>query len=95
MAQLRGLGGEVVIGLDVVGSFARFLEAMLLAEGFEQYPDLYRPLTTERNRRWLDQVEELLDDREDYLVIVGTLHLVGKDSLIDLLENRGHKVSQH
>jgi transposase len=35
VAQLRGLGGEVVIGLDVVGSFARFLEAMLLAEGFE------------------------------------------------------------
>ncbi|WP_297970354.1 IS110 family transposase, partial [uncultured Amaricoccus sp.] len=35
VAQLRGLGGEVVIGLDVVGSFAHFLEAMLLAEGFE------------------------------------------------------------
>ena len=33
--QLRGLDGEVVIGLDVVGSFARFLEAMLLAEGFD------------------------------------------------------------
>jgi transposase len=34
VAELRGLEGEVVIGLDVVGSFARFLEAMLLAEGF-------------------------------------------------------------
>ncbi len=33
--QLRGLDGEVVIGLDVVGPFARFLEAMLLAEGFD------------------------------------------------------------
>jgi len=31
---LRGLGGETVIGLDVVGSFAAFLEAALLAEGF-------------------------------------------------------------
>jgi len=69
--------------------------AALLAEGFEQYPDLYRPLTTDRNRRWLGQVEALLDDREDYLVIVGTLHLVGKDSLIDLLENKGHEVAQH
>jgi transposase len=35
VAELRGLEGEVVIGVDVVGSFARFLEAMLLAEGFE------------------------------------------------------------
>ncbi|MFC4308983.1 TraB/GumN family protein [Steroidobacter flavus] len=69
--------------------------ANLLAEGFDQYPDLYRPLTTDRNRRWVSQVEALLDDRDDYLVIVGTLHLVGKDSLIDLLENKGHKVTQH
>ncbi|HEY5756486.1 MAG TPA: TraB/GumN family protein [Steroidobacter sp.] len=69
--------------------------ADLLAEGFEQYPDLYRPLTVDRNRRWVSQVEALLDDREDYLVIVGTLHLVGKDSLIDLLEGKGHKIAQH
>nr|WP_298724017.1 TraB/GumN family protein [uncultured Steroidobacter sp.] len=69
--------------------------AALLAEGFEQYPDLYRPLTTDRNRRWLSQVQALLDDREDYLVIVGTLHLVGKDSLIELLERAGHEVTQH
>jgi uncharacterized protein YbaP (TraB family) len=69
--------------------------AALLAEGFEKYPDLYRPLTTERNRRWLGQVEALLDDREDYLVVVGTLHLVGKDSLIELLEGKGHKIVQH
>jgi uncharacterized protein YbaP (TraB family) len=69
--------------------------AKLLAEGFEQYPDLYRPLTTDRNRRWLGQVEALLDDREDYLVVVGTLHLVGKDSLVELLEKQGHRVQQH
>ena len=69
--------------------------ADLLAEGFEQYPDLYRPLTTDRNRRWVSQVEQLLDDKDDYLVVVGTLHLVGKDSLIELLEGKGHKVTQH
>ena len=38
VAALRGLGcelgGDLVIGLDVVGWFARFLEATLLAEGF-------------------------------------------------------------
>ncbi|MDY6945400.1 MAG: TraB/GumN family protein [Pseudomonadota bacterium] len=69
--------------------------AALLAEGFQQYPDLYRPLTTERNRRWVGQVEDLLDDRDDYLVVVGTLHLVGKDSLIELLRAKGHRIIQH
>lgn len=33
-ADLRTLGGKPVIGLDVVGSFARCLGASLLAEGF-------------------------------------------------------------
>ena len=34
VADLRALNGDIVIGIDVVGSFARFLEASLLAEGF-------------------------------------------------------------
>ncbi|HMQ95097.1 MAG TPA: IS110 family transposase [Amaricoccus sp.] len=34
VAELHALEGEAVIGLDVVGSVARFLEAMLLGEGF-------------------------------------------------------------
>ena len=36
--------------------------AKLLQEGFDEYPDLYRPLTVERNRKWIPQIEELLDD---------------------------------
>ena len=69
--------------------------AALLAEGFDKYPDLYRPLTVERNRRWIGDIEALLDDRDDYLVVVGTLHLVGADSVIELLERNGHTVTQH
>lgn len=34
IVELRNLNGDVVIGIDVVGSFARFIEASLLAEGF-------------------------------------------------------------
>lgn len=69
--------------------------AELLAQGFAEYPDLYRPLTVDRNRKWLAQIEALLDDKDDYLIVVGTLHLVGKDSVLDLLEGKGHKVRQH
>jgi uncharacterized protein YbaP (TraB family) len=68
--------------------------AKLLQEGFDEYPDLYRPLTVERNRKWLPQIEQLLDHREDYLVVVGALHLVGKESVIDLLERKGYKIKQ-
>jgi hypothetical protein len=68
--------------------------AKLLQESFDEYPDLYRPLTVERNRKWVPQLEQLLDDKEDYLVVVGALHLVGTDSVIDLLERKGYRIEQ-
>ena len=69
--------------------------AALLSEGFDQYPDLYRPLTVDRNRKWIAELEDLLDDADDYLVVVGALHLVGDDSVVELLQKKGHKVTQH
>jgi uncharacterized protein YbaP (TraB family) len=68
--------------------------AKLLSEGLDQYPDLYRPLTLDRNRQWLQTIEGLLAEHDDYLVVVGALHLVGKGSVIDLLEQHGHRAVQ-
>lgn len=68
--------------------------AQLLEREFDDFPDLYRPLTEDRNRAWAGRLEELLDDRDDYLVVVGALHLVGRNSVIELLEKRGFEVRQ-
>lgn len=69
--------------------------AKLLQQGLTEYPDLYRALTTERNRRWMTTLKKLLDQsNDDYLVAVGTLHLVGKDSVVDLLERAGYTVKR-
>jgi hypothetical protein len=69
--------------------------AQVLSEEFEEFPELYRPLTEERNRAWVEQLAGLLDDRDDYLVVVGALHLVGRNSVVDLLRQRGYRVTQH
>ena len=69
--------------------------AQVLSEEFEEFPELYRPLTEDRNRAWVEQLAGLLDDRDDYLVVVGALHLVGRNSVVDLLRQRGHHVTQH
>lgn len=69
--------------------------ARVLSEAFEEFPELYRPLTEDRNRAWLADLEALLDDRDDYLVVVGALHLVGRNSVVDLLRQRGHAVTRH
>jgi uncharacterized protein YbaP (TraB family) len=68
--------------------------AALLQDGFDEFPDLYRPLTVERNQAWMNRLESLLKDEDDCLVIVGALHLVGKDSVVDLLERKGYVVKQ-
>jgi uncharacterized protein YbaP (TraB family) len=68
--------------------------AKLLQEGFDKYPEIYRPLTVDRNRKWIPEIENLLRERDDYLVIVGALHLVGKDSVVELLQGKGYRVTQ-
>jgi uncharacterized protein YbaP (TraB family) len=69
------------------------LETLLSSE-FERFPELYKPLTEDRNRVWVDKLVDMLDDDDDYLVVVGALHLVGRNSVVDLLRARGYDVEQ-
>ncbi len=57
-------------------------------------PVLYQSLLVARNRKWVPKIEVLLNDDKDYLVIVGTGHLVGRDSVIDLLKKDGVGATQ-
>ena len=68
--------------------------AAMLEQESQTFPDLYRRLTVERNRAWVQQIDEMLESRDDYLVVVGALHLVGPESVVDLLRRRGHRVTQ-
>jgi hypothetical protein len=66
----------------------------LLVEGFEGHPELFDRMVVARNRRWLPVVEELLDGDTDALVVVGALHLVGEQGLVELLRAAGCTVVQ-
>jgi uncharacterized protein len=68
--------------------------ARMLSNEYREFPDLYRTLTVDRNQAWVGRIATLLDDRDDYLVVVGALHLVGPDSVVDLLGKRGYTVVQ-
>jgi uncharacterized protein len=65
-----------------------------MATEFGKDPALYQSLLAARNRKWLPRIEALLNDEKNYLVIVGTGHLVGRDSLIDLLNHDGVGAAQ-
>lgn len=62
----------------------------LLAD-FAAFPGLYESLVKNRNAAWAKTLERYLGDGRRYLVVVGALHLVGRDNVIDMLKARGHE----
>ena len=70
-----------------------YLEQTLL-EDVSGDLELYDTIVANRNRLWLDTIDELLERSEDYLVVVGALHLVGEDGVPQLLQQRGVKITQ-
>ena len=68
--------------------------AELLNSALAEHPGLYKRFVQDRNLRWLPKVEELIRGDRDALVIVGTGHLAGKESLVELLQHKGIKVTQ-
>jgi uncharacterized protein YbaP (TraB family) len=54
-------------------------------------PELYDALLGERNRKWMPKIEALLAEKGDVLVVVGALHYVGPDGLLELLRRAGYK----
>ena len=69
------------------------LTEKLLAD-FEGFPGLYDSLVVDRNRRWIEPLEQYLRERRRFLVVVGALHLVGPDNVVMLLEQRGYTVTR-
>jgi uncharacterized protein len=57
-------------------------------------PVLYQSVLVARNRKWIPKIEALLNDDKNYLVIVGTGHLVGQGSVIELLKKDGIVATQ-
>ncbi len=70
-----------------------FMEENLLSD-MQDYPELNQTIVVDRNLDWAEQIEELMDDDDDYLIVVGTLHLVGDEGVPELLSERGHRVTQ-
>lgn len=66
----------------------------LLLESFKEFPDVYSKLITDRNRNWIPHIERYLLQDENYIVVVGAGHLVGKDSVVEMLRAKGYTVEQ-
>jgi uncharacterized protein YbaP (TraB family) len=52
-------------------------------------PEVYDQLLIQRNRRWSSAIIDMMNDSQDYLIIVGALHLIGADSVQNMLKDQG------
>jgi uncharacterized protein len=68
--------------------------ARMVQESLQQTPELKERILHQRNRKWIEPLEALLASDRPALVLVGTGHLVGEGSVLDLLEQRGHRVER-
>jgi uncharacterized protein YbaP (TraB family) len=58
----------------------------------QRYPKLYQSLIVDRNNKWMRYIEGYLNGSENAMVVVGAAHLVGDNSVVNLLRKRGYKV---
>ena len=70
------------------------LMAEILLEGFEDYPEMQAIFLRDRNQDWAAQILPWLEADEDYLIVVGALHLVGPDNVLELLAAEGYEAEQ-
>jgi uncharacterized protein YbaP (TraB family) len=68
----------------------------MAADMKRQYPQLYRHINIERNDAWLPKLEQRLHapGKDDTLVVVGALHLLGSDGVVEKLRGKGYKVER-
>jgi hypothetical protein len=59
-----------------------------------QFPEIHEKIIVQRNRRWLPEIEKLLQQGSAAMIVVGAAHLVGRDGIIEMLKTKGYSVEQ-
>ncbi len=95
VAEFAELQTQLKVGLDawLAGDTAKLDESMI-ATVREESPVAFDLIFVQRNREWIDRITAYLDGDADTFIAVGTGHLVGEDSVIDMLEDAGVEVAR-
>ena len=75
---------------------AAMLWDKMAADMRRRYPKLYQHINVARNDAWLPKIEQRLKvrGRDDVLIVVGALHLLGSDGVVEKLRAKGYKVER-
>lgn len=72
------------------------LDRMARLEMMEKTPRTYQMVNVDRNEAWLPELRGLLDapGRDNVLVVVGAMHLLGEDGVVERLAGHGYTVER-
>lgn len=72
------------------------LDQKLRVDMQQKTPVSYRIINVERNDRWIPKIEQRLAEpgTDNTLVVVGAMHLLGKDGVVDKLRAKGYTVER-
>lgn len=72
----------------------RYFNSEIVLEMQREYPELYDTILAQRNFNWMPTIVSLINSPETEMVLVGNLHLIGKDGLVQLLREKGFSLTQ-
>lgn len=64
-------------------------------DSFKKHQELMEKMLIDRNKNWIPEIVKLIEGDINAMVVVGALHLPGKDGVLDLLKKRGYEPVQH
>lgn len=72
------------------------LNALVIDEVRKETPVTYRIVDVERNDAWVPKLQQMLDgsNKGDVLVVVGAMHLLGADGVVEKLRAKGYQVER-
>ncbi|MCP4878183.1 MAG: TraB/GumN family protein [Gammaproteobacteria bacterium] len=70
------------------------LKEIAISPLIREYPEVFQSLLIDRNDNWMPQIEAMLKTKEVEFVLVGVLHLAGKDGLLERFAALGYSVKQ-
>ncbi len=76
------------------GDIEKFTTNSSIAKLRKEFPDLYDTIVVNRNNNWMSTLTQLTNNAEKEFVLVGTLHLNGREGVLNQLKTRGFSVEQ-
>ncbi|MBV1789806.1 TraB/GumN family protein [Marinobacterium sp. D7] len=76
------------------GDLDALAESAFMLQMQEEFPQIYNTIVTNRNNAWMAQLVRLTEDSAKEFVLVGAMHLYGKEGILNQLALQGFTVEQ-